>query len=110
MVAKSDIQKFAVDIARLFEPDRIVLFGSHAYGAPGEFSDVDLLLVMNFEGRAVDRATDIWAALRPSFPVDLILRRPDDLARRYRQLDPLLRDALDKGVVLYERDRARVAG
>jgi hypothetical protein len=42
------------------------------------------------------------------FPLDILARRPDDVARRYRESDPLVRDALDRGQVLYERRSARV--
>ncbi|MEX2215604.1 MAG: nucleotidyltransferase domain-containing protein [Phycisphaeraceae bacterium] len=110
MVMLSDIKRLAADIARRFDPDKIVLFGSHASGAQGETSDVDLLIVMDFQGPAVDQSSAIWSALRPAFPVDLIVRTPAEVARRYAQFDPLIREAIDKGQVLHERDRARVAG
>jgi predicted nucleotidyltransferase len=109
MASMQEIQNLADEIARLHRPYQIILFGSHAHGVASESSDVDLLVVMDYSGNAVDEACRIWAAVRPQFPVDLILRRPDDLNRRYRLFDPLAREALDHGRVLYERDRARVA-
>ena len=110
MVSLPDIQRLADQIAQLYKPERIVLFGSHAHGTPHEYSDVDLLIVMPYEGDTLDFRMKMWAEIRPSFSVDFIVRRPDDTARRYAQFDPLIREALDKGKVLYERDRARVAG
>ena len=109
MVTLPEIQRLADQIVRLYQPDRIILFGSYAYGTPREESDVDLLIIMNFEGSAFDAGVKMWAATRPEYSVDLIVRKPDDTARRYAQFDPLIREALDKGKVLYERDRARVA-
>jgi len=109
MVTDNDIQILAESIGTLFAPERIILFGSHAENAAGEWSDVDLLIVMEYRGRAIDRAHEIWAAVRPQFPVDLVIRRPHDLLQRYEQFDPLARHALDRGKVLYERDRAGVA-
>jgi hypothetical protein len=48
---------------------------------------------------------EIACRVKPSFPVDILARRPDDTARRYALGDPLVREALDDGIVLYERDR-----
>ena len=42
-----------------FHPRRVVLFGSHARGAAGADSDVDVLVVMSFEGRSVDKSVEI---------------------------------------------------
>ncbi|MGD1276203.1 MAG: nucleotidyltransferase domain-containing protein [Tepidisphaeraceae bacterium] len=110
MVHSSEIQALADEIAKRFNPEKIILFGSHAGGSAHEHSDVDLLIVMDYQGRMVDRAMDIWSAIRPNFAVDLIVRRPDEVVRQYQQYDPLAREAMDKGKVLYDRGRARVAG
>jgi len=105
MVAMQEIEALSRDIAREFDPERIILFGSHAYGTPQEYSDVDLLVIMPFEGSGFDRSLEILDRVGPRFPIDLIVRRPDDTERRYREFDPLIREALDRGCVLYERNR-----
>src|SRR5437879_5751756 len=105
MVALEDIQRIADRIAERFDPERIILFGSQARGTAREHSDVDLLIVMTFEGKPFWKSMEIWDAVRPDFSTDLLARRPDDTARRYREGDPLIRDALDYGRVLYERNR-----
>ena len=84
-------------------PDRVILFGSRAYGNPGPYSDVDLLVVLPFEGRNFWKSLEILNRVDPPFPVDLLARRQDDTARRYAEGDPLIREALDHGKVLYER-------
>ena len=38
------IRRFARQVAELFDPDKIILFGSHAYGTPHADSDVDILV------------------------------------------------------------------
>ena len=45
-VPKSAIRRFACDVAERFHPDKIILFGSHAYGKPHADSDVDILVVI----------------------------------------------------------------
>jgi len=68
----------------------VILFGSHAYGSPGPYSDVDLLVVLPFEGRNFWKSLEILNRVDPPFPVDLLARRPDDTARRYAEGDPLV--------------------
>jgi predicted nucleotidyltransferase len=99
----NDIEEFSNRIASEFDPERIILFGSHARGNALEDSDVDMLVVMPFEGKWLHQALEILNRLNPRFPIDLIARRPDEVSKRYQQGDPLIREALDQGKVLYER-------
>ena len=103
MATLSEIQALAEQIAREFRPERIILFGSHATGAATSDSDVDLLVILPFRGKGFWKSLEIVNRVNPSFPTDLLTRRPGDTARRYSQGDPLVRDALDHGKVLYER-------
>ena len=103
MVALNEIQELTRRIAEVFHPDKIILFGSHAYGTPKEYSDVDVLVIMPFEGNSFDQGTTILERVRPGYYVDVIVRSPDDAARRYREFDPLIRDAFDRGTELYAR-------
>jgi len=105
MVALSSVIELSERIAKEFDPDKIILFGSHAYGTPSEDSDVDLLVILPFEGKPLDKSLEILNRTDPRFPIDLLARRPDDSARRYAEFDPLIRDAFDHGIVLYERNR-----
>ena len=103
MVSKKDIDKITKQIVDHFHPDRIILFGSYAYGNPHADSDVDLLVLLPYEGRGFKKSLEIINKLNPPFGIDILARRPDDTLRRYEQGDPLIREALDKGEVLYER-------
>jgi predicted nucleotidyltransferase len=104
MVALSAILEVSQRIVREFHPERIILFGSYAYGNATPGSDVDLLVVLPFEGKGFRKSLEILNRVNPDFPIDLLARRPDDTARRYKEGDPLIREALDKGKVLYERN------
>jgi uncharacterized protein len=105
MIAQERIRDISERIADQFSPDRIILFGSYAYGEPNEGSDIDLLVVLPFEGKPYRKAAEIAAAVHAGFPLDILARRPEDIQRRYREADPLVRDAIDRGQVLYERHR-----
>ena len=103
MVDEKRIADLSDRIVREFQPERIVLFGSYAYGQPRPDSDVDLLVVLPFEGRGFRKSLEILNRVSPDFSVDLLARQPQDTARRYAEGDPLIREALDHGKVLYER-------
>ncbi len=104
MVDMGRIEEVSRRIVEAFHPERIILFGSHAYGQPSEYSDVDLLVIMPFEGKGFRKSLEILKRVRPDFGIDLLARRPDDSERRYREGDPVIREAFDRGRVLYEQD------
>lgn len=95
MVSMDEIQEFADRIVERFLPERIVLFGSYARGNPGPDSDVDVLVILPFDGKPFWKSLEVLNHANPDFPVDLLARRPDDTARRYALGDPLIREALD---------------
>lgn len=103
MVDESSIAKLTERIVREFRPDKIILFGSYAYGQRRPDSDIDLLVVLPFEGKGFRKSLEILNRVAPEFSVDLLARHPDDTAQRYAEGDPLLREALDHGKILYER-------
>ena len=105
MVDDKRIADLSDKIAREFHPERIILFGSYAYGEPRPDSDVDLLVVLPFEGTGFRKSLEILNRISPEFSVDLLARHPGDTARRYAEGDPLIREAFDRGKVLYERHR-----
>lgn len=104
MVTTDQIVELSERIAEAFHPQRIVLFGSHAWGTPTPDSDVDLLVVMPFEGKPAGKSVEIRLKVRPSFPVDLIVRTPEAIRERLAMGDTFIRDILEHGVLLYEAD------
>ena len=101
MVQMTDIQAVSDRIAREFQPDRIVLFGSHAMGCASADSDVDLLVVMPYQGHGARQAVEILNRVRPDIPVELVVRTPQQMRERLAQQDYFLRDIVDQGKVLY---------
>ncbi|MEO1391955.1 MAG: nucleotidyltransferase domain-containing protein [Cyanobacteria bacterium J06634_5] len=95
-------------IARQFQPDQIILFGSYAYGEPTSESDVDLLVVMPLTRRSVHKEIEIRQAIRAPFALDLLVRSSQQTQQRLDMGDFFIRDVVDKGRVIYEADYARV--
>jgi predicted nucleotidyltransferase len=91
-------------IVEVFNPQRILLFGSHAYGETSPDSDVDLLVVMESDERPAARSARIAAVLLDvPFPMDILVRTPAELRYRLQIGDYFFREILERGKVLYER-------
>src|SRR5437867_11139668 len=74
------IRRFARRIAERFQPEKIILFGSYAYGTPHNESDVDLLVIMRSRN-VHEMAIEIGMACEPPFSDDLIVRTPRQIER-----------------------------
>jgi predicted nucleotidyltransferase len=100
------IRRFSRDVAERFQPDKIILFGSHAYGTPHDDSDVDILVIMPARNE-LDQAVRISRETDAGFPLDLVVFKPKNVAWRLEEGDLFLREVMTKGRVLYEKaDRA----
>lgn len=102
MIEIERIIKFSESLAQEFHPERIILFGSYAYGKPDNDSDVDVLVVLPFEGKPVRKALEILDKVRPQIPVDLIVRTPEQVKERIENNDWFMREIVEKGRTLYE--------
>src|SRR5438067_8280080 len=103
----SRIRRFAREVAERFQPDKIVLFGSYAYGTPHADSDVDILVIMPCRNE-LDQSVRISLAIEAPFPLDLIVRTPKKLAWRLKEGDWFLREIVSQGKVLYAQDDRRM--
>ena len=108
MTQQYQIQDFAQQIAERFSPEKIILFGSQARGKAHEDSDVYMLVVLDHETENVEKAIEILNLLHPHFALDLLVRRPRDIARRIAMNDYFILEIIEQGVILYDRSRSRV--
>lgn len=108
LVERAAIEDLTRRIVREFRPERVVLFGSYAHGTATCDSDVDLLVVMRFQGSGGAQAVEIMRRVRPRIPLDLVVRTPEDMRQRLAWNDFFLQEIDEKGEVLYESPHARV--
>src|SRR5438128_5443822 len=101
------IRRFARQVAQRFRPDKIILFGSYAYGKPHADSDVDILVIMPARNE-LDQALRIRLTIDYNFPMDLLVRTPKNLSWRLAEGDWFLREVMAKGKVLYEKNHPRM--
>ena len=105
---KPDVQaliaRMVKRIVKQFAPEQIILFGSQARGDAGPDSDVDLLVVMAFEGSKLDAMVKLQGVLDGiSVPVDILVTRPDDFAWRKDIVGTIEWPAFHEGKVLHAR-------
>ena len=102
MASLNDIQALADQIAREFKPDKIILFGSHARGPTGPDSDVDLLVIMPRDGQTRhEQAFEVRQKVTAGFPLDLLVRTPEEVQERMGMNDWFMHDIIREGITLY---------
>jgi predicted nucleotidyltransferase len=103
MVNPAKIRTFCDAVAKQFQPRKIVLFGSHAYGQPTTHSDVDLLVILpRLRAHGERMSVRIRHAVPREFALDLLVRTPLEVARGLRDGDFFIREIMEHGKVMYE--------
>jgi len=101
---KEQIQRIVRRIAAEFDPDKIILFGSHVRGQAGPDSDVDLLVVMPVKGSKRAKQLEIRAAVRNvHVPKDIIVSRTEEFQWRKDTVGTIEYPATHEGKILYAR-------
>jgi uncharacterized protein len=92
-----------------FNPEKIILFGSYANGKPRPHSDIDLLVVMPFDGSPFRQAALILGHVVRTvgvLPMDLIVRTSQQVRERLQIGDSFMREISENGKVIYEADHS----
>ncbi|MBF0435095.1 MAG: nucleotidyltransferase domain-containing protein [Magnetococcales bacterium] len=108
IITDADLAAMSARIVEIVQPERIVLFGSHARGDATPDSDVDLLVITsetygphNSRRKILAR---LWRSLaRIHTPVDIILSSVDEVTQWRDTTNHLVAHAMREGKVLYER-------
>lgn len=109
MTASEEIRRTILDmlekLKREYQPQRIILFGSYAYGVPDRDSDIDLLIVKETQDRPIDRRVavrKIVSAPGRLIPFEPMVLTPSEVQQRLEIGDQFLEEIIEKGEVLYE--------
>lgn len=96
------IREVADKIAKEHQPEKIILFGSYAWGEPGPDSDVDLFIIKETENMR-ETAMKIDGSIFPRpFPIDLIVYTPAKLRRELNLEEPFVSKITKEGKVLFK--------
>jgi len=96
------IQQMINPIITQFQPQKIILFGSYAYGTPTVDSDIDLLILMDTDQKPIRMAAQIAAAIPHLLPLDIMVWKPSDFVQSVARQAVFATEVMTKGVILYE--------
>lgn len=98
-----EIKRITRQIVEKYKPEKIILFGSYAWGKPHKWSDVDLFIVKKSKKRKIDRERELRTMLfGNNFPaMDLLIYTPSEARKRVIIEDPFVKDIFLKGKLLY---------
>lgn len=94
------IKNMAESIKTKFNPQKIILFGSYAYGKPDRKSDIDFLVIMDTVLSVKEQAFLIRRELRTTIPVDVIVRTPQQIKERIELNDFFIKRIMERGIHL----------
>ena len=106
MIELEAIQEFNRRVVQKYKPLKVILFGSHATGKPSADSDVDILIILPFKGKSAAMSVEILNQIDPRFPIDLLVRTPEQVQDRLEKGDYFFQEIVRKGKVLYEASHA----
>ena len=101
-IPQDAIQSVVDQIVAGFRPEKIILFGSYAYGTPRPESDLDVCVIMETSLSEAEQAVTICRSIQYRFGLDLIVCKPQRLAQHLEWGDSFLKEVINKGVVMYE--------
>ncbi len=87
-----------------YRPEKIILFGSWAYGVPSEESDVDVLIIKRTDQPFHKRWAEVYRIVSPlGRGVDFspFVMTPEEVLSRQRARDPFIEEILMRGKTLY---------
>jgi predicted nucleotidyltransferase len=101
---RKTIRLIADKLKESYNPQKIILYGSYAWGLPDEDSDIDLLIIKDTEEKPHDRivnAARIISPLRRGYAVDILVITPEELKSRLDIGDQFIEEIISRGEILY---------
>ena len=97
------LKEITSKIVREHQPEKIILFGSYAWGNPGPDSDVDLFVVKKTDRSSREVAREISRSIFPRpFPLDILVYTPSEIEKKIKEDRNLfIEDIINNGKVLY---------
>src|SRR3990167_2843610 len=84
-----------------YNPEKIILFGSFAWGKPGPDGDIDLLIIKDTDQKFFERSMAVRRIIDGVLPVDILVRTPEEIKRRLILGDPFYANIIKNGKYFY---------
>jgi len=104
MKKQKEIKKIINRIIKKYKPEKIILFGSFAWGKPDKDSDLDLFIIKNTKEKKLERIYKVYKLLwDKKIPLDVLVYTPKEIKKRLALGDFFIEDIIKNGKLLYER-------
>lgn len=101
---EKEIKNIADHIAKEYKPEKIILFGSYAWGKPTKDSDIDLFIVKDSDKNSLEMNREVSRIVfERGMAMDILVYTPKQLEKRRRMGDPFLMNILNSGRILYAK-------
>ena len=99
-----EIDTITKQIVDVYQPEKIILFGSAARGDMRRDSDLDFLIIKKSTKKSLHRMQEVYKILRNisrECPIDILVYTPEELQRRLDLGDFFIQDIMYEGKVLH---------
>jgi len=97
------LKKLTKQIINNYKPEKIILFGSYAWGKPSTGSDVDLFVIKKTKKDPIKRSYELRKNIDASLPLDVLVYTPTEVKKRINLNDFFIKEIINKGKVVYEQ-------
>ncbi len=105
ILKEKKIKKIVKIISKHYKPEKIILFGSFAWGKPNKDSDVDIFIIKNTKENRFKRQLKVRRLIKGEIPADILVYTPKEVKKRIELGDFFIEEILKKGKVLYDAKR-----
>ena len=106
MITQAQIEKVRQTIIQVEQPEKVILFGSYAYGVPKKNSDLDILVINNYDTPRRKRGASTRKALAYiRFPLEILFYKQEEIDKWSNINKAFITEVTQKGKILYERKK-----
>jgi predicted nucleotidyltransferase len=102
------LERIVAVLIKEYKPERIILFGSLAYGDVHEWSDLDLVIIKETSMRPIDRQVEVYSLVKPEVGMDLFIYTPKEFEYLRSVGFSLVKEITEKGKIIYEAGNKRM--
>ena len=102
---QKEIKKITKQIVKKYKPEKIILFGSFAFGRPKENSDIDLVVIKKTRKRFMKRLFEICRCIKSWMGTDILVYTPKEWKEALTEENYFIKEIAQKGKVVYAKQQ-----
>ncbi len=100
--------KWLVEDLQVYQPEKIILFGSAVRGDSDEYSDLDVVVIKKTSQRFIKRLVEVAGLLRDQVhPADVFVYTPQEFKRMQEEENSFIEQVLKTGKIIYEAPKSK---